>query len=634
RYGEELANYLRLKGLPYYSRRQLNVIDQPLIRQLLLVLEYLAAEHHIPYSGDELLFELLHFEWFDIPANEIAMATLQVSEQRYREGKSLRQFLNEKINEQPTDLFWQPMNKSLKEAVLLMERLVSAVSNQTLQGLVEKVIREGGFLSHVMNHPERPWLMQLLTGFFDHVKEETRRHPQLELDAFMSRIGLMRQEGLVLPLVQVAGNEKGVNLMTAHGSKGLEFEYVFFAGCTSGCWEKKRKPYSGFSFPDTLFSTGSKGSDTEELRRLFYVALTRAKRHLYLSYPKYTNEGKEQEGTMYLAEIDEDHILPREHIILPAEVRTDFQVLQFRDRIAPEVQHLDDEWEHRIVHNFVMSVSALNNFLRCPLNFYYQNLIRIPSPRNEAAEFGSAVHHALEQLFRKMQEGNRFPAKEEFVGDFLWYMKRHRECFTREGFARRLEYGQEILQNYYNQYIGQWNRIVAIERNIRNVVVDDLVLKGKIDKIEFRGKEATIVDYKTGDPERNRDKLAPPSAKDPNGGDYWRQAVFYKLLIDHLPGREWTVGAVEFDFIEPDKKKQYRKERIVVTEADLATVKEQVRTVWNRIQNRDFYTGCGKDDCHWCAFVKTNKLAVALHELEEEEAESRPFKHFLGQGAG
>ena len=50
-----------------------------------------------------------------------------------------------------------------------------------------------------------------------------------------------------------------------------------------------------------------------------------------------------------------------------------------------------------------MNVTALNNYLKCPLEFYFKNLIRIPSPKNEATEFGSSVHYALEQLFRKMQ---------------------------------------------------------------------------------------------------------------------------------------------------------------------------------------------------------------------------------------
>src|SRR5206468_12325565 len=135
---------------------------------------------------------------------------------------------------------------------------------------------EAGFLSYLVNHAEKNKLMQFLSGFYDHVKEETRRHPLLTLQEFMNRIELMRKEGLILPLVQVSGNEKGVNLMTAHGSKGLEFDYVFVAGCSSSCWEKKRKPYKAFSFPDNLIATQSDGNDIEELRRLFYVALTRA----------------------------------------------------------------------------------------------------------------------------------------------------------------------------------------------------------------------------------------------------------------------------------------------------------------------------------------------------------------------
>jgi DNA helicase II / ATP-dependent DNA helicase PcrA len=622
KWGEELADYLRLKGLPFYTKRNLNILDQPFIKQLLLVLNYLRAEHDLSYSGDEMLFEILHFEWWGIQPIEIAKASMQVSELKYKgRSTSLRQYLTEKISEKPTDLFWQPLPKEIMEAITVLESLVAAVSNCTLQGLVEKVLREGQFLTHTMNHSEKGWLLRLLTGFFDHVKEETRRHPQIELEGFMSRMDLMRREGLVLPLVQVAGNDKGVNLMTAHGSKGLEFEYVFFSGCNSGCWEKKRKPFSGFSFPDTLFTSAGTGAESEELRRLFYVALTRAKRHLFISYPHYNTDGKQLEPSVFIAEVLEQHILPTEKIFLSPEVTTDFQILQLSAPQAPEVAHLEDEWEARAVGAFQMNVSALNNYLRCPLQFYYQNVVRIPTPRNEAMEFGSAVHHALEALFRKRSERERFPSADEFVQDFVWYMKRHRESFTKEEFARRMEYGQTILRQYFVANEGRWNPIAIIERNIRGVVIDEIPLKGKLDKIEFRGKEATIVDYKSGDPEKAKEKLQPPSPKNPTGGDYWRQAVFYKLLVDNYASKDWQVGNVVFDFIEPDKKKEYRQEKVVVTDADTATVKEQVRTVWEKIQRHDFYTGCGKDDCHWCGFVKTNKLAIALHDIVEEEAE-------------
>ena len=127
-----------------------------------------------------------------------------------------------------------------------------------------------------------------------------------------------------------------------------------------------------------------------------------------------------------------------------------------------------------------------------------------------------------------------------------------------------------------------------------------------------------VVDYKTGDVEKARDKMKGPAEKDPNGGDYWRQAVFYKILVDNYELKDWKVVSTEFDFVEPDKKKKYRKEKIVITPDDIAIVTRQIETVWQKIQDRDFYTGCGKEDCHWCNFVKTNQLAVALHQLEEE----------------
>jgi len=145
-------------------------------------------------------------------------------------------------------------------------------------------------------------------------------------------------------------------------------------------------------------------------------------------------------------------------------------------------------------------------------------------------------------------------------------------------------------------------------------------LKGKIDKLEFEGKSVNVVDYKTGDPDKAIEKLRPPNDKNPNGGDYWRQAVFYKILVDESKN-DWKAVSTEFDFIEPDKKKNYQKRKVIINPEDLATVTNQISTVWKKIQERDFYTGCGKEDCHWCNFVKTNNLAVALHELKEVDEE-------------
>lgn len=282
---------------------------------------------------------------------------------------------------------------------------------------------------------------------------------------------------------------------------------------------------------------------------------------------------------------------------------------------APEIGKLEEATVSRLLQRFVMNVTALNNFLRCPLEFYFRNIIRIPAPRNEAAEFGSAVHYALELLFRKMQSaGETFPSPEVFISDFEAYMHLHKQSFTPEQFNRRLAYGREVLSNYYDEYVHSWTKIVAVERNIRNVVVNGVPLKGKIDKLEFDGRVVNVVDYKTGDPEKSKARLVPPGEAIPLGGDYWRQAVFYKILVDNYQPKQWKVVSTEFDFIEPDKKYDYHKEKLMITPDDVAIVTQQLTMAWQCIQHRDFYTGCGKPECHWCHFVKTYGLAVRLYE--------------------
>lgn len=624
KYGDELTRYFQQLEIPVYSKRSINILEQPLAQKIILILKYLAAEHDIPFSGDEMLFEILHAGWFGIPPLDIARLTMEVSEKKYNDGSwSIRRALAEKAAAPPKDLFSTGLHAGMLKASAAMEALIGEVSNLTLQHLFESMIRKTGILSWIMQQPDKHWQLQLLTGLFNFVKEETRRNPFLTPEQLVELLALMEKEDISLPLVEVSGSEKGINLMTAHGSKGLEFEYVFVAGCNAGFWEKKRKPSSGYKIPATVYSSMTGSNDEEELRRLFYVALTRAEQHLYISYARLKSDGKETEPSVFIAEIRELQQAAEEKVIIDQDTITEFALLNFTEGKAPEIDKMEADTISRVLEKFVMNVTALNNYLKCPLEFYYKNLIRIPSPKNEATEFGSAVHHALEKLFRKMQDSgkDRFPSKQEFIADFEWYMKRHRESFTREQFARRMEYGPEVLSNYYDTYIDQFNKIVAVERNIRNVVLDGVPLKGKLDKLEFDGKSVNVVDYKTGDPEKALAKLKPPHAKLPDGGDYWRQAVFYKILVDNYEQKDWKVTSAEFDFVEPDKKKNYRKEKVVIRPEDITTVTQQIKATWQKIQARDFYTGCGDKDCHWCNFVKTNNMAVALHEVETAEEE-------------
>jgi len=623
KYGEELAGYLRLKNIPVYSKRSINILVHPFIRKILLLLRYLNAEHDIPYGGDEMLFEILHHDFYGIPPMEIARLTVEVNQRRYsQEATSIRKLMYDRSQAPAKDLFDAGIHPAMKRLSGVIESLVSGVSNLTLQQLFEQLINEAGILDHVMKSEAKISLLKLLTAFFDFIKDESGRDPLLSLKQFIALTDLMEKENIALPLTQVTGNEQGVNLLTAHGSKGLEFEYIFFAGLNASSWEKKRKPGGGYKLPDTMFLSSATGSDEEELRRLFYVALTRAEKHLFFSFARFKNDAKELEPSMFIAEIQETHMLPVEKISFPAERQLEFDSLQL-SASKPEIEEGEADFINALLEKFVMNVTALNSYLDCPLGFYYRNLIRIPVGKSETTEVGSFVHYTLEKLFSKIlnQAPKIFPPEDEMVDDFNWYMRRHRENFTREAFVRRMEYGDEVLRNYYRKYINNWNTVVSVERNIRGVVVNSVPIKGKLDKLEFNGREVNVVDYKSGDIDKALPKMKGPHDKDPNGGDYWRQAVFYKMLVDQYEQKDWTVVSTEFDFIEPDKKKEYRKQKITILPQDIETVKQQLVSVWGKIQARDFYTGCGKEDCYWCNFVKDNKLAVALHPPDDADEE-------------
>jgi DNA helicase-2/ATP-dependent DNA helicase PcrA len=621
KYGEEIAEFLQCKKINYFSKRNLDLLSLPLIKKIILFFEYLDAEMDMPFSGDEMLFEILHFDWFGVQPLEIAKLSIENNERLYKkEGAGFRRLIEEKTNKVAGSLFEKNISDELAQTGRLLEKIIGSINNITLQQLLENIIRDTGLLGVIMRAQDHHWQLQVLTAFFDFMKNETKKDHTLNLRKFVKVIKMMKAEDIKLPIVQVGGNEKGVNLLTAHGSKGLEYEHVFFAGCNASYWERKKANNRGYTLPDTLFLSNGEVDKDEELRRLFYVALTRAEKHLTISYARFKEDGKEMEASMFIEELKSKHTFTEEQVVLNEETITTFNLVRLLSNHEPVIDKMETDIIDKALDKFTMNVTALNNYLSCPLEFYYRNLIRIPSPKNETLEFGSAVHHALEMMFNRMKDhpNKEFPKKEVVVDDFISYMYRHRESFTKEEFERRIEYGKEVLEQYYTKRINGFNKIVSVERNIRNVMVDGVPLKGKIDKMEFDGHYVNVVDYKTGNPDNATKKLKNPIIDPPNGGDYWRQAVFYKILIDNNEQGKYQVRSTEFDFIEPNAKKEIKSQKVEITKEDTDLVRAQITSVWEKIQQREFYKGCGKEDCHWCNFVKTNKLEAMDTEEEDQ----------------
>ena len=619
-----ITTMLEGKKIPVNTKKKVDILQLPFIQNLLLILNWINKEKHISYSADDLLFLLLHSDFFTLSPLEIAKLSMTVNAKNRvskEDTYSLRRLMAESSLPK-TDLFSQANGYSIKEVSNKLEELVKASANSTLQQLLELVIQKAGILSYVMQSPEKPWLMQVLNAFFNQVKEENKRNPELTLSEWLADIDTMKKNRLPISLYKITANDEGVNMVTAHGAKGSEFAHVFVIGCTQKIWDDNNKGGNrNYKLPDNLVNNSTKASDLEESRRLFYVAITRTKTHLHVSYPVKDDNDKEQIKSTFITELLEGSnllITPKE---VPDELLADYLLLQFAEKARPEIELVEAEYIDQILKRYTLSVTHLNNYLNCPLRFYYQNLIRVPAAKNESMAFGSAIHWSIERLFVKMRANeNVFLPKEDLVNDFNWYMKNNREAFTPEAFKLKMEYGEKILPAYYDYHIDRWNKIVIVEKAVRNVAVQNVPINGKLDKLEFNGKQVNVVDYKTGKYENAKKKLVPPNEKEPNGGDYWRQAVFYKILLDNDRTNDWQAVSTEFDFIEPVND-EYKTEIVQVSPSDITTVTHQITDTWQKIQNKEFKTGCGKPDCDWCNFVKSNHLAVELHPPEEEETE-------------
>src|SRR5258706_9302121 len=117
KYGEELAQYFKLLNIPVYSKRHLNILEIPLAQKIILLLKYLATEHDVPYSGDEMLFEILHFDWFHLSPIDIAKLSIETSEKKYNDNKiSFRRMLYDKVREPAKDLFSGTIPSGFQEA--------------------------------------------------------------------------------------------------------------------------------------------------------------------------------------------------------------------------------------------------------------------------------------------------------------------------------------------------------------------------------------------------------------------------------------------------------------------------------------------------------------------------------------
>lgn len=617
---EDIIRYLTARGIPVLTRRRSDILREPLIEKLLDLLRYLRMELFRPHSGERLLFALLHEPWFGIRPLTLARMSVGIARRRSeRQPVFWREQLAACAAPGVQETLFDDQNRALAEAGRMIEELVQDAAVMPLQELLHAIITRLGVLAQALSAPERVWNLQILNTFFDFVREESTKRPMGPSD-LLEMVDAMTAQGIQLPAEKLTHAGQGVNFVTAHGSKGLQFDYLFMIGSTAGAWDSTGRSRT-YPLPPTVWRTVA-GSEEEEARRLFYVAMTRARRKLVISWPLADNKDRALEKSRFVAELAESGFCTERRIELDDADLLAFGAVALKALpLHGSSDFIDRGFVETLLQKYSLSVTHLSGYLHCPVAFYFNTLLRVPAPMNAAMTFGSAVHHALEQLFRGMlkQQPRRFPPVEQFVEQFRWYMHHHQESFSQAEFRRRLEYGEAILPGFYRHHLSGWSTEVLVEYPCRSVVMDGIPLNGKLDKVELNGRRVTVVDYKTGSHQNARKKLKPPdpekvakaaaegkaaSFEDRLGGDYWRQAVFYRILAESDPVRGWRLQEARFDFVEPDKQTgEFHHALVEVDDAALDVVKEQIRDVYGRIRAMEFSPGCGEPDCAWCRFV-------------------------------
>jgi DNA helicase II / ATP-dependent DNA helicase PcrA len=467
---------------------------------------------------------------------------------------------------------------------------ITASRNEHILEFLKNFLRDIGYLPYMLQSDLSRDKMLKLDKLFDEIKRQNAKGT-FALGDFIKLVDSYHAYHLDIESGSTE-YEAGVQLMTAHGSKGKEFEHVYIINTTRSNWEKSRS-FGGITLPIKDY----KGDEHDE-RRLFYVAMTRAKKELSITYSKSDWEGREQEKSQFITELPTECTTTLDTEAFEKSHLTDltFFLMPFQsERTIYEPAFIKDLFMKK-----GLTATGLNNYLNCPIKYFYRNLVQIPSGYSAHMQYGNEVHCALEKFFFEAKKNGEIGTVERLIELFdiiMAYSSLH-ESDKRKYLKR----GREALTAWYQNRIGDMKFNVQTEQRIYKDFMlssgEILKLNGIIDKIEFLESELegpiNIVDYKTGKAysKKNKDQKA----------DLARQLTFYHILLEGYREGAYRINETRLDFIEPNDRGVSELQTLAVTEEEIAQVRQTIDVTSHAIMSGEFLMhGCQKKDCEWCA---------------------------------
>ncbi len=265
--------------LPYIIQSDENILEDQTLGKFILLLR---AVHF--FGEEEALMRALHIDFLKVES--LALYKLSV------QGKKAKENLYALMSRNP----------KFKKLYLKISSWHSASLNKNLLEVLEIVARESGFIRHLFRLPDGFEKLEKLDAFFREIKNFLEKDRAFNLGALFEYLALMEEHKISIGKASSPLDKDGVRLLTAHRSKGLEFDHVYIVGVTDDRWGGRRK-INHFRLP---FDEEASGEDDE--RRLFYVALTRARKEVTITFAKEGLTAEPKFASRFIEEIDKKYL--------------------------------------------------------------------------------------------------------------------------------------------------------------------------------------------------------------------------------------------------------------------------------------------------------------------------------------
>lgn len=419
----------------------------------------------------------------------------------------------------------------------------------------------------------------------------------------LSDYRLSAEKKFIKMTVGVSGGN--IRAMTAHGSKGLEFDYVFIPYATDDSWLSGKR---GNSFVLPVAGKVSEDDEVRDARRLFYVALTRAKEHLVLITPAEDAGGEILEPLRFLSEIDTNFVSRSG----APEAEKDI-LLESVSLAGNEKRNKVVEYAKQVISEKGLSVTALNHFVACPQTFLFKSILKLPEAPNMSSEKGNAMHLACDRVWKESEdertEKNIHAVIEQAIQDSVggsMLSETDKKAVIKELHKNAPAVAKCLHPHFHTPgevSSESWEESEYVSSYEGEAI--PIRLHGKLDAVVQQPDQVLVFDYKTKKKMSENEIRGNTQSSD---GGYFRQLVFYKMLLASNAKSKGKNIIPSLVFLTPDDKGICHSQSLEILDSDIEEVKKNIDALVQSVWSGEIANGkCDEEKCEWCAFAKMLK---------------------------